>query len=183
MVRSRVKHSVRAVSSPDRKPWGQGPAALLKNRRNTLASNIAKILEARLDADRISSTGELFPRWSFRKASMRELFSFSTAFTGRTFTRALCKLVVRKLVMSLGKDSIPRDPEVSFAKFLNKQAAKFKNLIAKAKKVKAGIPNYTSNVYVGKFMLYMLPNMFLSGRKNSISHVRFWLNRAHNSYP
>jgi len=52
--------------------------------------------------------------------------------------------------MALGRDSIPRDPEISFGKFINKQAAKFKNLIAKAKKVKAGLPNYTSNVDVIK---------------------------------
>ena len=139
MVRSPVKSSVRAVGNFERKPWGQGPAAKLKKRRNALASKIAQTLEERLDADRISTTGEIFPRWSFRKQSMQALFSFCREFQGRTFTQALCKLVIRKLVMALGKDSIPRDPDMPFGKFLTKQAVKFKNLIQKAKKVKAGL--------------------------------------------
>ena len=144
MVRSPVKKFVRAVGKQDRKPWGQGPAAKLKIRRNALASKISQTLEARLDADRISTTGEIFPRWSFRKRSMQDLFSFCNELQGRTFTHALCKLVIRKLIMALGKDSIPRDPHVPFGKFLNKQTVKFKNLIQRAKKVKAGVPQNMS---------------------------------------
>eukprot|EP00435_Cladocopium_sp_Y103_P030660 s2360_g7.t1 len=89
------------------------------------------------------------------KQSMQDLFSFCTEFQGRTFTHALCKLVVRKLVMAFGKDSIPRDPGVPFGKFLNKQSVKFKHLVQKAKKVKAGVPSGHVQSFVQFYYVYL----------------------------
>lgn len=122
-----------------RKPWGEGPAAVLKSRRADLATKLADILAKRLDHDRISTTGELFPRGNFKKATQKNLFDFCFAFPGRTFTSTLCKLVVKKLVAVLGRDTIPWNPKLSYAKFVAKQALRFQKLVQRAKRVKVGV--------------------------------------------
>ena len=142
MARSEVVEAAAMVKL--RKPWGQGKAALQKNRRNRLAQQIADTLRNRLDADRITTTGELFPRSSFKRASMKELFDFCKTYPGRTFTKALCKLVIRKLVNDLGRDVIPKDPNMTFGKFIAKQGLKFQRLVQKAKRVKEMLPKVQS---------------------------------------
>lgn len=136
MARSRVQHGV-ALSPPKRKSWGEGKAAQMKSRRNDLATKLAGIIHERVDADRISATGELFPRATFKKTSQKQLFDFCFQFEGRIFTTPLCKLVIRKLVNLLGRDTIPKDPKVSYAKYVSKQATRFQKLVRQAKRYKA----------------------------------------------
>ena len=133
MVRSKIESSV-AVKS-DRKPWGQGKAALLKARRNSVASQIAVTLGKHLDIDRVSTTGEIFPRGSLKSRHMKELFAFSRDFHGRTFTVLLSKLVIRKLVNIIGRDAIPRDPKMTFGRFVTKQALRFQRLVQRARRI------------------------------------------------
>ena len=144
MTRSKIEESV-AVKN-DRKPWGQGKAALLKARRNSLATQIAETLGKYLDMDRISTTGEIFPRGSLKNVHMKELFAFSGDAHGRTFTVLLSKLVIRKLVNIIGRDAIPRDPKTTFGRFVTKQALRFQKLVQRARRIfKVGSVETTMN--------------------------------------
>lgn len=122
----------------ERKPWGKGRAAVQKYRRNSIAFDIANLLLDRLDQDQVCVTGQLFPRGGLKKPKTRRLMDWvhdERFQEKRMYTKALVKLIVKKILRELG--SIPRDPKMSHGAFCNQQAKRLKELVRKAKRIKA----------------------------------------------
>ena len=122
------------VENVARKPWGFGKAAVLKHRRNSLALSMSEYLLERLDEDRVSMTGQLFPRGTLKKRANRVLFDWVhyPEFGGRTFTKPVLRLVVKKLMKRI---TLPLDPENT--RFVSQQTARLRRLVKSAKRLKA----------------------------------------------
>lgn len=118
-----------------RKPWGQGKAALQKQKRARLAHLITGFLMSRLDAEEIQRTGQIFPRGTLKKRVLRKVFSWTPCIKGRVFTKPLLKLVVRKIIREVG--IVPMDPKKTFGSFVNQQARRFGMLARQAKRIKS----------------------------------------------
>ena len=136
-----VRHVVDEVK---RKPWGMGRAAVQRYRRQTVALEVTELLLERLDEDKVTMTGQLFPRGNLKKPRCRTLFDWvhDPEFAGsRVFTKPMLKLVVRKLLKRL---AIPLNPENT--KFVGQQSARLRRLIRSAKRVKEGLGKTWKNI-------------------------------------
>ena len=127
--------AMRYVSHGVRRPFGHGQAALLKNRRNYLATAIAQRLWDRLDMDRVQMTGEVLPRGTLKKVANRKLFEWIHEIEGRRiYTKPLLKLCVKKLLRFVGP--IPMDPKLPYGTFVKQQSCRLGSLIRQAKRIK-----------------------------------------------
>lgn len=117
-----------------RKPWGEGRAAMQKQKRQSNPTLIASRLLDRLDVDNIQLTGQLMPRGTLKKRSIRALFTWVHEFPGRVFTYPLLKMVVRKLLRSIG--DVPRNPKQSYGGYVASQAKRLGILAHRAKRIK-----------------------------------------------
>ena len=125
-----VRHVAQQVT---RKPWGMGRASVQKYRRQNVAFTISELLLERLDEEKVSLTGQLFPRGTLKKKASQKLFDWvhDSEFTGRTFTKPVLRLVVRKLLKKL---VIPLDPENK--NFVGQQSGRLRRFIRAAKRLK-----------------------------------------------
>ena len=116
-----------------RKPWGQGKAAHQKYRRNSLAFSMSELLLERLDLEKVRMTGQIVPRGDLKKQSNGALFDWvnNSQFDGRTFTKPVLRLVIRKLMKNI---TFPLDPENK--NFIAQQAKRLRVLIRSAKRLK-----------------------------------------------
>lgn len=115
-----------------------GRASVQKHTRNSYAFEIAGLLLDRVDRDQVNMTGQLFPRGGLKKPSNRRLMDWvhDKRFKDkRMYTKALLKLTIKKILRDLG--NIPRDPDVSYGTFCNQQAKRLKELVRRAKRIKA----------------------------------------------
>lgn len=127
--------AMRYVTHGVRRPFGHGQAALLKNRRNSLASAVAQRLRDRLDVDRVQMTGELLPRGSLKKVANRKVFEWIHEIQGRRiYTKPLLKLCVKKLLRFMGP--VPLDPKLPYGTYVKQQALRLGSLIRQAKRIK-----------------------------------------------
>ena len=126
-----------------RKPWGQGKAAQQKYRRNALAFSMSELLMDRLDMDKVRMTGQLVPRGDLKKETNRTLFDWvnNSQFNGRTFTKPVLRLVIRKLMRNI---TFPLDPENK--NFVAQQAKRLRTLIRSAKRLKESFQKHTLNI-------------------------------------
>ena len=129
------------MAKPQRKPKGEGKAALQRKARNEKARNIANEIWQRLDADLVDATGQLFPRGSTRKVAVRDLFgSWIHEIKGRVFTWKLCCSVCRHVISLLGH-SPPRDPGERFSTYIGTQAERLRRLARAFRKRSSTIMN------------------------------------------
>ena len=125
-------------SDVTRKPWGQGKAAQQKHVRNRIAFEVSQLIQDRLDWDQVQMTGQLFPRGTLKKPANKKVFSWVHSYSGRVWTKALLKQVVRNLVRAI--QNIPMDPSKPFGHFVKQQSKRLGILIRQAKRIKAGFP-------------------------------------------
>lgn len=126
----KVRHDVQ------RKPYGQGRAAVQKYRRRTLALQVAERLHEQLDHERVLRTGQLFPRGTLKNRANQELFKdWIHEFEGRVFTKPLLRQVVRVLIRLLRE--VPIDPAKPHGVFVTQQSKRLGHLIRQAKRLKA----------------------------------------------
>ena len=121
------------LENVQRKPWGQGKAALQKYRRNSLSFSMSQFLLDRLDLDKVRMTGQLIPRGGLKRQSTKNMFDWvnNSEFDGRTFTKPVLKLVIRKLMRNI---TFPLDPECK--NFVAQQSKRLRTLIRHAKRLK-----------------------------------------------
>ena len=119
----------------ERKPWGKGPASVLKEQRREKAEQLASWLYPALDLVKVECTGMLFSRGNYRRKTCQALFK---GWIGRTegsryFTRPVIRTTVRYLLRRLPFIP-PRDPKSSHKDYVELQASRFEKLARAAKK-------------------------------------------------
>ena len=112
-----------------------GRRSLQKVHRQDLAKEFSARLIDRLNIEDVERSGRVVPRGSLKRRCVRNLFNFIPGrFSGRVFTKKLCRLIVRDLVRRL--DFVPiRDPLESFGTWVNREAGRLQQIAQRAKKL------------------------------------------------
>ena len=94
---------------------------------------MSELLLERVDLEKVRMTGQIVPRGDLKKQSNRALFDWvnNSQFDGRTFTKPVLRLVIRKLMKNI---TFPLDPENK--NFIAQQAKRLRVLIRSAKRLK-----------------------------------------------
>ena len=118
-----------------RKPWGEGPAALMKKERKRKARKLARWICPNLNVDRIEETGHLWPRGSLRKKEVGRLFKGWLGKTNgsRWFTERVVRSMVKKILAELPFVPV-RGPQVTYAQYVAQATSHFLKLVRLAKK-------------------------------------------------
>lgn len=121
-----------------RKPWGSGPAELLKKKRQRRAAKVAGWILPNLKPRAIEARGSLFPRGCHKKKDVRRVCAswiHKMDGKGRYFTSNLLTLVCEQLVLLLGFIP-PRRPTQPYAAWVASQAKRLGLIIRAAKKAR-----------------------------------------------
>ena len=131
---------------------GDGPGACLQKEREKRAKRLVKYVWPRLDFEKISKTGQLWPRGSLKKRKVRAIFKdwiFRTS-GHRYFTKNVCRRTCEILVEQL-QYYPTRPPRQSYNQWIQEQCQRFHELCRNAKK------RYCRDVMGSAYLTCMVP--------------------------